>query len=60
MFPLKVRKEGLLEDAIEDAKNGGVEMGFKKMGLLQRWSRTQRSEEILREMNENKFRSLGK
>ena len=59
-FPLKVRKDGPLEDAIENAKNGGLEIGFKKMGLLQRWSRTQRSEEILREMNEIKFRSLGK
>ena len=39
-FPLKVRKDGPLEDAIEDAKNGGLEMGFNKMGLLQRWSRT--------------------
>jgi len=57
---LKVRKDGLLEDAIEDAKNGGLEMGFKKMGLLQRWSRTQRSEEILGEMNESKFRCLRK
>ena len=33
-FPLKVRKEGPLEDAIDNAKkkkkNEGLEMGFKK------------------------------
>ena len=34
--------------------------GFQKMGLQQRWSRTQKSEKILREMNESQFRSLGK
>ena len=31
-FPLKVRKDGLLEDAIINAKKiGGLETGFKKM-----------------------------
>ena len=29
-FPTKVRKDGLLEYAIINAKNGGLEMGFKK------------------------------
>ena len=41
-----------MEDVIDNAK--------KKKGLQQRWSRTQRSENISREMNESKFRSLEK
>ena len=59
-FPLKVRKDSPLEDVIHKKKNGGLEMGFKKMSLLQRWLRTQRSEKILREMDEIKYRSLKK
>ena len=31
-----------------------------KMGLWQKWSRTQRSKKILREMNERRLRRLGK
>ena len=59
-LPIESKKRWPLRRCHESAKNGSLEMGFKKRGLLRSWSRTQRSEVILREMNESKFRSLGK
>ena len=59
-LPIESKKRWPLGRCHESAKNGSLEMGFKQMGLLRSWSRTQRSEVILREMNESKFRSLGK
>ena len=59
-LPIESKKRWPLRRCHESAKNGSLEMGFKQMGLLRSWSRTQRSEVILREMNESKFRSLGK
>ena len=59
-----MRKDGLLKDDIINAKkkkkNGGLEMGFKKMGFKKKWLRTQRSEKMFREMNESKLGSLGR
>ena len=60
-FPLKVRKDGLLEDAIINAKNGGLEMGFKKWVCSKTGQEHKDLEKkMLREMNESKLRSLGK
>ena len=50
-FPLKVRKDGLLEDAIINAKKiGGLETGFKKMVCSKNGQ----------EHKESKLRNLGK
>ena len=59
-FSLKMRKEGPLEDAIVMQRKMEVWRWVSKMGLWQKWSRTQRSKKILREMNERKLRGLGK
>ena len=58
--PWKVRKEGPLEDdAIVVQREGKFGNGFHKMGMKQKWPRTERSKKILR-MSEGKWRSLGK
>ena len=36
------------------------ENGFHKMGMKQKWPRTQGSEKILRKISEGRLRSLGK
>ena len=64
LFPTKSEERWSLErlhyQRKKKKKNGGLEMGFKKMGFKKKWLRTQRSEKMFREMNESKLGSLGR